>query len=81
MKLPEGKAIIGWKETYRAAKNGEVDVVIIAKHCPDKIINKFKELKNLKIEMPDITQEQLGTMLGKPFYVAVVGFKIKSDVQ
>ncbi len=75
MQLPEGEAIIGWKETYKKAKKGEIDTVVIAKHCPEKIVNKFKELKNVKIEFLDVTQEQLGTMLGKPFYVAVAGFK------
>ena len=63
---------IGAKEVNKAIKAGKVKKVIVAKNCPKNLIDK---LGNVKVEIFDGDQIQLGTKLGKPFPVAVVGLK------
>ena len=47
--------------------------IVIARNCPEGI--KEKLLKTgLSVQVFDGDQQQLGTRLGKPFFVAVVGF-------
>ena len=68
----EEKMTIGAKEVNEAIKAGRVKKVIVAKNCPQQLI---KKLGNVKVEIFDGDQMQLGTKLGKPFPVAMVGFK------
>lgn len=66
------KAIIGAKEISRGIKSGTVKKVVVAKNCPKKLLSK---LSDVKLETFNGDQVQLGTKLGKPFPVAMVGFK------
>ncbi len=69
-KLPSGNPVIGFNQVLKGYKDGKIKQVVVAKNCPEKIV---KEFKNVQVFNGD--QEQLGTRLGKPFFVAVVGFE------
>ena len=64
--------IIGVREIGKAIKTGKVKKVVIANNCPKSLVQK---LGNVKVETFDGDQSQLGTKLGKPFPVAMVGLK------
>lgn len=72
-KLPEKKGLVGAREVARAAKAGKVAHVVVASNCPDFLLASFSGL-NVRIDRFDGDQAQLGTKLGKPFPVAMVGF-------
>lgn len=69
--LPEKKGVIGAREIAKAVKEGRIKKVVIASNCPDFLLSK---LGNVAIERFDGNQKQLGTKLGKPFAVAMVGY-------
>ena len=71
-KLPEKKGIIGTREISIAVKAGKVKKVIIANNCPDFLVHKIGKVKVEKFEG---TQRELGTKLGKPFAIAMVGYE------
>ncbi len=73
-KLPEKKGIVGTREIAKAAKAGKVKHVIVASNCPEFLLPRLAGL-NVKIERFDGDQTMLGTKLGKPFPVAMVGFE------
>ncbi|HLC76896.1 MAG TPA: ribosomal L7Ae/L30e/S12e/Gadd45 family protein [archaeon] len=68
--------IIGAKEIGKAIKVGRVKKVVVANNCPKVLIGK---LGDVKIEIFEGDQSQLGTKLGKPFPVAMVGLKDMLD--
>lgn len=65
------KIIIGVKEIANGVKSGSIKKVVVAKNCPKSVAAK---LGNVKIDVFEGDQTQLGTKLGKPFPVAMVGF-------
>jgi len=74
--IPSGKAVIGGREIQKAAKAGEIKRIIVAKNCPDWLLEKL-----LKTEgHPEFgrfsgDERELGTALGKAFAIAAAGFK------
>lgn len=73
-KLPEKKGVVGAREIEKAAKSGKIKHVIVASNCPDFLLSRFQSL-SIKIDRFEGDQAQLGTKLGKPFPVAMVGFE------
>ncbi len=73
-KLPEKKGMIGTREIARAVKAGKVKRVIAAKNCPQQLLDKVKH-ESVATEIFDGDEKQLGTKLGKPFSVAMVGYE------
>jgi ribosomal protein L30E len=73
-KLPEKKGIVGAREIAKAAKAGKIKHVVVASNCPDFLLAQFQNL-GVRIDKFDGDQSQLGTKLGKPFPVAMVGFE------
>ncbi|MBI4895947.1 MAG: ribosomal L7Ae/L30e/S12e/Gadd45 family protein [Candidatus Aenigmarchaeota archaeon] len=69
--LPEATPIIGIRSVLRSAKNGKIKKVIVAKNCPATLVAK---LGSAVIEQFPGDQKELGTKLGKPFPIAVVGY-------
>ncbi len=63
---------LGFREIVKAIKAGKVKKVVVAKNCPKDMVEK---LGKVQIEVYDGDQVQLGTKLGKPFPVAMAGFK------
>jgi len=74
-KLPEKKGIIGAKEIIKAIKAGNVKLVIVASNCPDFLINKIEQAGSVQIKQFSGNQKELGTRLGKPFIISMVGFE------
>jgi len=72
-KLPAKTGIIGPREIAKAIEAGKVKTVVAAKNCPLDLIEKMKS-KKVKVEIFEGDQKELGTKLGKPFHVAIVGY-------
>jgi len=72
--LPDKKGIIGAKEIARAIQSGRLRRVIVASNCPDFLISRISH-GNIVIERFNSGQKDLGTKLGKPFPVAMVGYE------
>jgi len=74
-KLPEKNGVIGAKEIVKHIKGGKIKHVIVASNCPDFLFARLKEFEStIKMEKFDGDESQLGTKLGKPFPVAMVGY-------
>lgn len=71
-KLPEGEFVIGAREISKGIAEGKIVTVVIADNCPDFLLEK---LKDVKVERFVGNQKELGTKLGKPFPVAMIGYK------
>ena len=63
-----GKFIIGFRQVKKALKNGLLERVLVAGNAPSFIKNEFKDAEKFKGD-----SIKLGTYVGKPFPVAVVG--------
>ena len=74
-KLPEKSGTIGANEIVKSIKSGKMKKVVIASNCPDFLIDKLKQSGNVSIEKFTGDESQLGTKLGKPFPVAMVGYE------
>ena len=74
-KLPEKKEfVIGTREIVKALESGKVKSVVVTSNCPDFLIAKV-ERKNIVVERFAEDEKQLGTRLGKPFPIAMVGYE------
>jgi len=73
-KLPEKKGIIGIREIVKAIEKGKVKNVIAANNCPVELIDRIKE-KGVEIDIFVGDEQRLGTALGKPFPIAMVGYE------
>ncbi len=71
-KLPSKKGIIGPREISKAIDAGRIKTVVAAKNCPAALIEK---MKSVEVKIFEGDQKELGTKLGKPFYVAIVGYE------
>ena len=70
-KLPEGKFVIGVKEIKKAIGEGKIKKVVVASNCPDFLIEKLGKIDMQRFEGD---QKNMGTKLGKPFAIAMVGY-------
>ena len=70
--MKQEEITLGFREIVKAIKAGKVKKVVVAKNCPKGMVEK---LGNVQIEIFEGDQTQLGTKLGKPFPVAMAGFK------
>jgi len=71
-KLPEGEATIGARQVTKGVKEGNIKTVVVASNCPDFLLKKVEEANIQKFAG---NQKELGTKLGKPFPVAMAGYK------
>ena len=69
--LPKEGAVIGVREIVKDINNGKVKRVIVANNCPESL---KEQVKKAVIEIFDGDQQQLGTKLGKPFPIAMIGY-------
>jgi ribosomal protein L30E len=75
-RLPEKSGTIGAREIAKGIKAGKIKHIVIASNCPDFLLARLNEFKsNVKIEAFGDDEAQLGTKLGKPFPVAMVGYE------
>ncbi len=71
-KLPAKQGIIGPREIAKAITAGKVKTVVAANNCPAALIEKISS--KVTVQIFDGNQKEMGTKLGKPFYVAIVGY-------
>ncbi len=71
-KLPGKKCIIGTREIAKAISKGKVKKVVIARNCPNELL---KKISGVDVSMFDGNQDELGTRIGKPFPVAMIGYE------
>ncbi len=69
--LKTGGYYLGSKRTIKALKNGEAKAVVVAKNCPEEVLEEIR-----KFDVPVLTYEgtnmELGALCGKPFSVAAM---------
>lgn len=71
-----GEVVLGSKKTLKLVKLGKVKYVIMASNVPEELrydIEYYSRLSNAKIIRFPGTNKELGTVIGKPFGVAVMG--------
>lgn len=73
--LPAKDYIIGSRQIIEAIKNGKVNLVIAADNCPAKLIENARKADKIDIKIFEGDEQQLGTKLGKPFPIAMIGTK------
>lgn len=76
-KLPKGEYIIGPKEILKSINSKDIKEIIVANNCPEKLKEKIP--KKIKTKTFSGNQQELGTKIGKPFPVAMVGFKSETN--
>ncbi|MBI4162563.1 MAG: hypothetical protein HY513_02675 [Candidatus Aenigmarchaeota archaeon] len=70
-KLPQGKFVIGAREIKKAIVEGTVKKVVVASNCPDFLVERLGKIDMQRFEGD---QKDMGTKLGKPFAIAMVGY-------
>ena len=71
-----GKVIIGSRKTLKYVKLGKVKVVVAASNLPPDLrsdLEYYAKLSNIPIIYFPGTNRDLGTVIGKPFSVAMMG--------
>ena len=66
--------IIGAREIAKNIKESKIKKVLVASNCPEFLIKKIKQAVKTEIEKFDGDEKKLGTKIGKPFPVAMVGY-------
>ncbi len=66
-----GEVYIGSKRTIKALKNGKAKMVIVAKNCPEEVLEEIEKYSVKKITYSG-TNMELGAICGKPFSVAAL---------
>lgn len=73
-----GKVVIGARKTLKMVKLGKVKYVIMASNTPEEIKQDMEyhaRLSDVKIILFPGSNKDLGTTIGKPFNVAVIGIQ------
>ncbi len=74
--------IIGIKSILKKSKEGKIVRIVVASNCPQELLDKVLKVKKVEIENFDGDQRKLGTSIGKPFPIAMIGyFKKNKTVQ
>ncbi|MEM1645236.1 MAG: 50S ribosomal protein L30e [Ignisphaera sp.] len=71
-----GKVVIGAKKTLKMIKHGKVRYVVMAVNVPEDLkqdVEYYAKISEVKIVRFPGTNKDLGTIVGKPFGVAVMG--------
>lgn len=71
--LPKGKTTIGIREISKAIMAGKVKSVVVAKNCPKELLERLPQ--NTQVKIFNGNESELGTKVGKPFPVAMVGYE------
>ncbi len=69
--LKSGKYKLGSKSTLKALERGEAKAVVVAKNCPEEVVEKIKKY-NVPVYVYNGTNMELGAFCGKPFSVAAM---------
>ena len=71
-----GKVVIGFRQTLKLIKLGKVKYVVMASNTPDDMkqdVEYYSRLSGVKVIRFPGTNKELGTTVGKPFSVSVMG--------
>ncbi len=66
-----GEVYIGSKRTIKALKDGRAKMVVVAKNCPEEVLEVIKRY-DVKTITYNGTNMELGAICGKPFSVAAL---------
>lgn len=78
-----GKIVLGSKRTLKLLKLGKIKYIIMASNAPSDIaqeIEYYSKLSEVKVIRFPGTNSELGSVLGKPFKVAVMGIEETGQV-
>jgi len=75
-KVQEGKAVLGTDRVLKLLKAKKLSSIIIASNCPAKSkadIQYYAQLAQIPITQVEQTNEELGILCKKNFFVSVAG--------
>ncbi len=75
-KVQEGKAVLGTDRVLKLLKAKKLNSIIIARNCPAKSkedIQYYARLAQVPITQVEQTNEELGILCKKNFFVSVAG--------
>jgi len=78
-----GKVVIGARKTIKMVKLGKVKYVVIATNTPEEVkqdIEYYAKLSKVKLIRFPGSNKELGTTIGKPFGVAIMGIQDPGQV-
>ena len=79
--LEKGNIVIGLKETIKGLKLKKISQVFICNNCPENIqgdLERYSKIAEIKLEVLNQSNEDLGVLCKKPFSISVLGF-LKND--
>lgn len=71
-----GKVVIGARKTLKMAKHSKVKYIVMVVNAPENLrqdIEYYAKISEVKVIRFPGTNKDLGTIIGKPFGVAVMG--------
>jgi large subunit ribosomal protein L30e len=74
--LEEGKAILGTDETMKLLRQGKLSQVFVTANCPEEVIMQVDHdapLAGTQIVKVKFTNEQMGDVCKKPFFISLMG--------
>ncbi len=69
--IKTGEVYVGSKRTLKAVRDGKAKMVVVAKNCPEDVMEKLKK-HEVKVVTFEGTNMELGAICGKPFSVAAL---------
>lgn len=69
----EKEIIVGYKEVLKNLD--KIEEILISRNCPKDIKEKIKEKGEGKVEEIELSNMEVGEVLGKPFSVSCLGIK------
>lgn len=77
--LKEDKLLVGTDLVTKALKNKQVLKVYLAKNTPEIVKDDLKhygKIVDIEIVQTELTNEELGDICKKPFFISVLGVKV-----
>lgn len=74
--LEEKRLVLGQEEVVKALRNKKLAKVYLARNCADltkRQMERYGQLANVPIETIEKSNEELGILCKKPFFVSVLG--------
>ena len=69
--LRTGDVYVGSKRTIKALKEGKAKMIIVAKNCPEEVLEEIEKYEVKRVKYNG-TNMELGAICGKPFSVAAL---------
>ena len=79
--LEKNKAVLGTERTMKKLKSGEIKKIFTASNCPENIkkdLQHYSKISEVEIIETDYTNEMLGEICKKPFFISLIGVKSNS---